>query len=312
MQEGDVITERRTAAASATSARWLAPRQPKTLAVLGSGHQAKAHIEVLMSTYGDSLQSIHLWNHRQESAERLKKEVGAKLEQSGLDIKVFASVQECVAWADLVVSATFASKPVLKEGLKEQGCHIMAVGAPRPDWAEIDPLIWQNSLVYVDSFAGAKQESGDLIASQCAVQDEIGNFIGQGQKYKGSKRTAFKSLGLAVEDMVAANMVYENIDKSGMKLMIDILDGANISSTKQEEKPVMIVHERTSNRVENLACDAFLLNSDLVVCELTTNAMKLALVYKAQTGELKAIADMTKVLDEEERHEKYQHLISRG
>ena len=53
----------------------------------------------------------------------------------------------------------------------------MAVGAPRPDWAEIEPKIWKESLVYVDSFAGAKTEAGDLIQSNCDIADELGGFI---------------------------------------------------------------------------------------------------------------------------------------
>ena len=57
----------------------------------------------------------------------------------------------------------------------------MAVGAPRPDWAEIEPKIWKESLVYVDSFAGAKTEAGDLIQSNCEVTDELGGFIKKGK-----------------------------------------------------------------------------------------------------------------------------------
>ena len=57
----------------------------------------------------------------------------------------------------------------------------MAVGAPRPDWAEIEPQVWKESKVFVDSFAGAKTESGDLIQSNCDVEDELGGFINKGR-----------------------------------------------------------------------------------------------------------------------------------
>ena len=92
------------------------------------------------------------------------------------------NVRDCVREAELIVTATFASEPVMKatDGLKQTNCHIMAVGAPRPDWAETDPEIWKESLVFVDSFAGAKTEAGDLIQSKCNVENELGAFINKG------------------------------------------------------------------------------------------------------------------------------------
>ena len=100
----------------------------------------------------------------------------------GQVIKVADDVNDCVKNADLVVTATFTSTPVMKasDDLKKVNCHIMAVGAPRPDWAETEPQIWKESIVYVDSFAGANAEAGDLIQSECEVEDELGAFINQG------------------------------------------------------------------------------------------------------------------------------------
>ena len=112
---------------------------------------------------------------------KLAEEVSGWL-KPGQVIKVADDVNDCVKNADLVVTATFTSTPVLKasDDLKKVNCHIMAVGAPRPDWAETEPQIWKESIVYVDSFAGANAEAGDLIQSECEVEDELGAFINQG------------------------------------------------------------------------------------------------------------------------------------
>ena len=71
IKEGDSITKRRTAAASALSAKWLASPNPVTLSILGAGHQALAHMQVLLDQY-DSISKIRLWNHRKSSALKLK------------------------------------------------------------------------------------------------------------------------------------------------------------------------------------------------------------------------------------------------
>ena len=88
-----------------------------------------------------SITQIHLWNHRKFKAISLAEEISGWLKDNQT-IEVFDTVELCVKNADLVVTATFASQPVLKNGIKLQNCHIMAVGAPRPDWSEIDPSIW--------------------------------------------------------------------------------------------------------------------------------------------------------------------------
>ena len=100
----------------------------------------------------------------------IAEEVSGWITKDGQKIEVFEYVEDCVKNADLIVTATFASNPVLKSGLKKQNCHIMAVGAPRPEWSEIDPDIWNNSQVYVDSYSGAMAESGDLIESKASIK----------------------------------------------------------------------------------------------------------------------------------------------
>ena len=275
------------------SARWLAPRNPKTLAILGAGHQALAHMQVLLDQYSQSLRKIKLWNWRVSSAIKLAEDVSGWLKPHQT-IEVCKEVEGCVTDADIIATTTFTQKPVMKaKGLKTENCHIMAVGAPRPNWAEIEPEVWNASRVYVDSFAGAKAEAGDLIFSQCPIENELGTFISQGNELKTNQRTAFKSLGLAIEDLVAAKMTFENCKvSSDWPIKFESADaiGQKKVTGKVMEKKVEVEAE-----VTNLKCNAFLLCNELMICEMKTSSESLALLYKAKTGELKAILDISKV-----------------
>ena len=286
IMEGESITKRRTAATSALSAKWLAPKDPKILAILGAGHQALAHMQVLLDQY-PGLKQIKLWNYRQSSALKLAEEVSGWMKMDQW-IEVCESTDECVQDADLVVTATFATEPILQETkLKSHEVHIMSVGAPRPDWSEIQSEVWNASKVYVDSFAGAKAESGDLINSQCAIEDELGSFISIGSSANATnQRTIFKSLGLAVEDLVAAKMVFER-SKKGSKCPVKFLEAENA-------KEFNGIQDQVKTSVKNFEAKGILTNEELLVCEIKTDSTGLALLYKAQTGELKAIMDIQK------------------
>lgn len=90
--------------------------------------------------------------------------------------------------------------------------HIMAVGAARPTMSEIDPEIWRSSKVIVDSKDGALKESGDIINSNCSLHAELGEVINKSDQFMNRNVTIYKSLGLAIQDLVAAKMVAESTD----------------------------------------------------------------------------------------------------
>jgi len=300
VMEGNSITKRRTAATSALSARWLAPKTPKVLAILGSGHQGLAHMQVLLNQYQDSIIKIRIWNHRKAGAVKLAEEVSGWLKPNQT-IEVAENVKDCVREAELIVTATFASEPVMKatDGLKQTNCHIMAVGAPRPDWAETDPEIWKESLVFVDSFAGAKTEAGDLIQSKCDVENELGAFINKGETHfdHSDKRTAFKSLGLAIEDFVSAKMIFENVEASS-PWPVKFLEAEVVKKMSENSLDKASILRSVSNNVTNLKCDGYLLDDQqTMVCDLNTSSTSLAVIYNAKTGELKGILDTTSIKD---------------
>ncbi|XP_046658134.1 ketimine reductase mu-crystallin-like isoform X1 [Daphnia pulicaria] len=203
IMDGEVITAMRTAAVSAIATKYLAEKYD-ILAVLGSGVQATAHIEAFCKMF--PIKKINIWNHRTEGAEKLAKYVK---ESMGIEVQVFTDVQSCVEMVDVIIAATFATEPILKEYPMRPWVHINSVGAPRPQWQELSAELMNNSVVYVDSFLSANKESGDVIKSGAQIYAEIGEVILGNKKAEITTRTVFKSLGLALEDAVSARLVFD-------------------------------------------------------------------------------------------------------
>jgi thiomorpholine-carboxylate dehydrogenase len=195
IMDGRLITEMRTAAVSAAATKLLASPDAKILAILGSGVQARSHAEALRLVR--NFEEIRVWGPTGEHAERLAKEIGAKSK----------SAEEAVRSADVVVTATNAKTPVLKGSWLKSGCHVNAVGACRPDWRELDDEAMSN-VVFVDSREGAMKESGDIILSGAKIHAELGEALSGKEPSRGGETTIFKSLGMAVEDIAAAMLVY--------------------------------------------------------------------------------------------------------
>jgi ornithine cyclodeaminase/alanine dehydrogenase-like protein (mu-crystallin family) len=195
--DGRLITEMRTAAVSAAATKLLALRDSKVLAILGSGVQARSHAEALRLVR--NFDEIRVWGPTRERAERFAQEIGAKS----------MSAEEAVRGADIVVTATNSKTSVLKGSWLKSGCHVNAVGACRPDWRELDDEA-MSEVVFVDSREGALKESGDIILSGAKIYAELGEALAGKVPSRSSETTIFKSLGMAVEDIAAAMLVYQN------------------------------------------------------------------------------------------------------
>jgi ornithine cyclodeaminase/alanine dehydrogenase-like protein (mu-crystallin family) len=200
IMDGRLITEMRTAAVSAAATKLLAAPDAKVLAILGSGVQAHSHAEALRLVR--QFEEFRVWSPTREHAERFAKEIGAKA----------ASAEEAVRGADVVVTATNSKTPVLEGSWLKSGCHVNVVGASRPDWREVDDDAMAN-VVFVDSREGAMKESGDVILSGAKIYAELGEGLAGKVPSRSRETTIFKSLGMAVEDIAAAMLVY----RSGMK-----------------------------------------------------------------------------------------------
>src|SRR5439155_1396684 len=126
IMDGRLITQMRKAAVSSAARKLLEPPDAKVLAILGSGVQARSHVEALQLVR--KFEEIRVWSPTQEHAEQFAKEIGATA----------TSAEEAVRDADVVVTATNAKTPVLKGAWLKLGCHVNAVAACRPDSRELD------------------------------------------------------------------------------------------------------------------------------------------------------------------------------
>src|SRR6266513_1434628 len=198
VMDGRLITEMRTAAVSAVATKLLAPADAKVLAILGSGVQARSHIQALRLV-GD-FPEVRVWSPTPAHAQEFAKETGAKA----------MSAEAAVRDADIVVTATSSQSPVLKGSWLKPGSHVNAIGACRPDWRELDDDAMEN-VVFVDSREGATKESCDVILSNAKIYAEIGEALAGKVPPRATETTIFKSLGMAVEDIPAATLIYQSV-----------------------------------------------------------------------------------------------------
>jgi thiomorpholine-carboxylate dehydrogenase len=197
VMDGRLITEMRTAAVSAAVTKYLAAPDSRGLALLGSGVQARAHLEALSLVR--RFAEVRVWSRTPEHAAHFAREHAA-----------FAmDAESAVRGADVVVTATNAREPILKGAWLKRGAHVNAVGSPRPTWRELDDDAMASVLV-VDSRDAVLKESGDVILSRATIYAEAGEIFGGGKPARASDTTVFKSVGLAIEDIAAARLVYES------------------------------------------------------------------------------------------------------
>jgi len=203
MVDGRLITEMRTAAASAVATRLLARADSSVLAILGSGVQARSHLEALRLVR--EFREVRVWSPRNALA---------FAETYG--VTAAGSAEEAVRGTDVVVVATASTTPVLAGEWLSPGMHINAVGACRPDWRELDDAVMERARTYVDSMEAALVESGDIMAAK-EVVGEIGEVISGKKRGRQSDEevTLYKSLGIAVEDVSAADLAYRRALESG-------------------------------------------------------------------------------------------------
>ncbi len=114
----------------------------------------------------------------------------------------------------MIVTATNAQEPVLRGEWVKPGAHVNAVGAARPNWRELDDQLMTSAALIVDSREAALQESGDVILSGASIAAEAGELFSGAKTAPKGRTTVFKSLGLAVEDIAAARLVYERLGAS--------------------------------------------------------------------------------------------------
>jgi alanine dehydrogenase len=212
--DGGELTARRTAAASVLAATLLARPESSRLVVVGAGrlagNLARAYAELF------ALTDIVVWNHRHVGAERL----AAELAEDGLPASATTDLASAVASADIVTAATLSSEPLVKGAWLQPGTHLDLVGAFTPAMREADDDAVRTAEVFVDTMAGALTEAGDIVQpiqrGVLSVDDIRGDLFALCAASSPPTRepdtiTVFKSVGHALEDLVAAATVYEEV-----------------------------------------------------------------------------------------------------
>ena len=199
IMDGRLITEMRTGAVSAVATRMLAREDASILAILGSGAQARSHLEALRLVR--QFREVRVWSPRHAGA--FAREFG---------VHEASSPEHAVRGADVIVVATTSRTPVLFGDWLSPGVHINAVGAVRPEWRELDDAVLRAAKLYVESREAASCESGDVRAAGGIVA-EIGEVIGGTKPARQSDEeiTLFKSVGVAVEDLASAALVFRQV-----------------------------------------------------------------------------------------------------
>jgi ornithine cyclodeaminase/alanine dehydrogenase-like protein (mu-crystallin family) len=199
VMDGRLITEMRTAATSAIAVDLLAAPQAKVLAILGSGVQARSHLRALAGIR--DFKEVRVWSRTSENAKKFSIETGALAR---------ATVEEAVSGADVVLTLTSSVEPILGGRWLKRDALVCAVGAVTPDRRELDDEA-MSGCVIVESREAGEREPGDILHSGAKITAEIGELLNGATFDWGDRPVVFKSVGIAIEDIAAAKLVYEQM-----------------------------------------------------------------------------------------------------
>ncbi|MDW8337721.1 MAG: ornithine cyclodeaminase family protein [Thermoleophilia bacterium] len=214
------VTEIRTAAVSAVATRALARPGAERVAILGAGVQARAHVHAMRAVLGDP--EVRIWARRPEAAEELASELGAI---------VAPSVDAALFGAEVVCTTTAAREPIVRKRWLAHGAHVNAVGACLPTSRELDTETIASASLFTDRRESCLAEAGDyvLAAAEGAVgPDHIKAELGEvlAGLHPGRERddelTVFESLGIAVEDLAAAELVVRRARERGLGTEVEL------------------------------------------------------------------------------------------
>jgi thiomorpholine-carboxylate dehydrogenase len=196
--EANALTALRTAAASAAAAQALARPEAQVLALLGSGVLARSHARLLRRVR--PIREIRVWSRDPANVRRCADDIGGV---------ACASAEQAVRGADIICTVSNAAEPILCGEWLSPGSFVAAVGAPRPTLRELDDAAMRHPVI-ADQREAAEKESGDVILSGARIHAELGEILaGRIAPPLAGSTVIFKSLGLAVEDAVAARLVHE-------------------------------------------------------------------------------------------------------
>ncbi len=214
--EANALGQIRTGAASGLATSLLARPDARTLGVIGSGFQACTQLEAMLAA-APTIERVRVWSRSGEKRQAFAREAAAKF---GKPVEAVETAEEAVRGADILVTATNSAEPVLESGWVAPGAHINAMGSNQARRRELPAdLVARAGLIAVDSVEQSRMESGDLLLAfqDGALQEEAWRRVielqdvvaGRAGRQTSEEITLFKSNGLAVEDVIAAGLVYE-------------------------------------------------------------------------------------------------------
>lgn len=198
LMDGRVVTEMRTAAVSAVALDVLARPDVTSLGILGAGVQARSHLEALRMVR-PGLTDVRIWSRTPEAADRVAQEFSAR-----------AVSPEEAASAEVVLTVTASPTPVLQGRWLRPDVLVLAVGAVGAQLRELDDEAGLSSWVVAESRDSVEREAGDIVLSGAKVKAEIGAILADPAfPVPQNRRILFKSVGMAIEDLVAARLVWQ-------------------------------------------------------------------------------------------------------
>ena len=196
--DGRLITEMRTAAVTAVYVDAVAPKNARSLAILGAGTQGRSHIEALRCVR--ELPDLRIWNRTPERAQALAQATGGKAMER----------EAALRGAEIVVVATSSKEPVLEGRWLAAGATVASVGWAGRDVAELDAAAMAHTVI-VDSREGALAESGNIRLWKPPIHAELGEVLNGSRPVKPGSTVVFVSMGMACEDIAAAELVRKRL-----------------------------------------------------------------------------------------------------
>ncbi|WP_347553190.1 ornithine cyclodeaminase family protein (plasmid) [Pseudalkalibacillus hwajinpoensis] len=224
--EGSYLTMIRTGALSGVATKYLSRQDSKKLCIIGTGEQAKGLVESVLAVR--EIEEILLYNRTEQKAQEFAEYIRKKFNKR---VRVYSDSNEAVSEADIIVTTTNSSTPVFSKSLK-QGVHVNAVGSFRPSMQELPSHIMPSAdKVVVESKEAALEETGDLqvpikegIFKPNDIYGELGQIVSGELKGRVSDQeiTVFKSVGLAVVDIIVAQYLYNKAieNKAGTSIQL--------------------------------------------------------------------------------------------
>ena len=228
------ITAIRTAAVSALATRVLAREDAGDLAILGSGTQAGTHLEAMRAVR--PIRRVRVWSRSSDNARRFAERASAR---HGIEVEPCPTAEAAVAGADLICTTTASREPVLRGEWLAPGAHVNAVGAVGADARELDTEAIRRSRLVVDRRESAMNEAGEFVLAKAegAIGDdhivgELGELVTGVVSGRTSPEeiTVFRSLGIAVEDLAAAQTIHRRAIERGVGIVVDLGGGSHAAT----------------------------------------------------------------------------------